>query len=928
MVWFNNLTMRTKLLTGFVLVAMVAGLIGFVGIKQIRVINAADTKLYEKMTVPLSHISALATASQMMRANLLEMTIAETADRLNDQIKEADTRDKEIDELVGKIASTILTDEERKMFQEYQNNYKEYDKIERKFDAQVLAGNKAEALAILSGELEQSRKISQSTLDALLANKVKQAEQTATDNTAIASAASRMMGLLVAVGAVLAVGLGVFITRIVQGQLGGDPSEVGEIANRVAAGDMSMTIDLTGKRGDSVMASMKRMIDSIHALIADASLLANGAAAGELATRADAGNHQGDFQKIITGFNQTLDAVIGPLKVAAEYMNRISKGDIPPKITESYNGDFNEIKDNLNVCIEAINALVADAGMLADAAVAGRLGTRADATRHQGHFRNIIEGVNDTINRLVGLLDSMPAPAMIIDKDFSILYMNELGAKVAGKTPHQALGNKCFDHFKTSDCHTERCACNRAMTNGQVANSETDAHPMPGLDLDISYSGVALRDRQAKIIGAFEVVSDQTAVKKAARVADKQAQFQNEEVNKLLVNLERISIGDLAVNTTVASCDEETKVIAQNFEKINASLRQNIEALTRIADAAQQVAHGNLLVKLKKRSSEDSLMESLADMVGKLKEIVSEVQAAASNVADGSQQLSSSAEEMAQGATEQAAAAEEASSSIEEMSSNIRQNADNALQTEKIATKSAHDAQEGGKAVAQTVSAMKEIAGKISIIEEIARQTNLLALNAAIEAARAGEHGKGFAVVASEVRKLAERSQKAAAEISKLSSASVEVAETAGAMLTKMLPDIQKTAELVQEISAASREQDTGAEQINKAIQQLDQVIQQNAGASEEMSSTAEELSSQAEQLQNTIAFFKLEAPGAAARISGRSSHGRLPEEAGTRPHGHSQLAHHNPTGHERRESSQETGVHFQMNDLAGDELDSSFERY
>ncbi|WP_235264124.1 methyl-accepting chemotaxis protein, partial [Geoalkalibacter ferrihydriticus] len=207
----------------------------------------------------------------------------------------------------------------------------------------------------------------------------------------------------------------------------------------------------------------------------------------------------------------------------------------------------------------------------------------------------------------------------------------------------------------------------------------------------------------------------------------------------------------------------------------------------------------------------------------------------------------------------QAAAAEEASSSMEQMAANIRQNADNAMQTEKIAAKSAQDARQGGEAVGKTVTAMKQIADKISIVEEIARQTNLLALNAAIEAARAGEHGKGFAVVAAEVRKLAERSQTAAAEISDLSGSSVEIAEQAGKMLTQMVPDIQKTAELVQEIAAASKEQDAGAEQVNKAIQQLDQVIQQNASASEEMASTSEELSSQAEQLQQAIAYFKVD---------------------------------------------------------------------
>jgi methyl-accepting chemotaxis protein len=249
----------------------------------------------------------------------------------------------------------------------------------------------------------------------------------------------------------------------------------------------------------------------------------------------------------------------------------------------------------------------------------------------------------------------------------------------------------------------------------------------------------------------------------------------------------------------------------------------------------------------------------MANMVDKLKAVVVDVKSVSGNVAAGSQELSATSEEMSQGATEQAAAAEQASSSMEQMSSNIRQNAENAVQTEKIANKSAEDTREGGKAVTETVTAMKVIAGKVAIIEEIARQTNLLALNAAIEAARAGEHGKGFAVVAAEVRKLAERSQKAAGEIGDLSTSSVQIAEKAGEMLTRMVPDIQRTAELVQEISAACKEQDTGVDQINRAIQQLDQVIQQNAGVSEEMSSTSEELASQAEQLQAAIAFFRVD---------------------------------------------------------------------
>ncbi len=279
-----------------------------------------------------------------------------------------------------------------------------------------------------------------------------------------------------------------------------------------------------------------------------------------------------------------------------------------------------------------------------------------------------------------------------------------------------------------------------------------------------------------------------------------------------------------------------------------------------IVDLAEKVAGGDLTVKIEDSGMKiTGLYAAMKDMLDRLSDVVTNINFASENVTSGSSEISSSAQTLSEGATEQAAAAEEASSSMEQMTSNIRQNADNAKQTEQIASKSASDAKEGGEAVSEAVNAMKQIAEKISIIEEIARQTNLLALNAAIEAARAGEHGKGFAVVASEVRKLAERSQQAAGEISGLSTSSVEVAEKAGTMLSKLVPDIQKTAELVQEISAASEEQNSGAEQINKAIQQLDMVIQRNASSSEELASTSEELSSQARQLEDTIGFFKID---------------------------------------------------------------------
>jgi methyl-accepting chemotaxis protein len=373
--------------------------------------------------------------------------------------------------------------------------------------------------------------------------------------------------------------------------------------------------------------------DNLKSLITDMDALAGAAREGKLATRADASKHGGDFRRIVDGVNQTLDAVIGPLNVAADYVDRISKGVTPPKITENYTGDFNAIKQNLNVLIEAMEA---------------------------------------------------------------------------------------------------------------------------------------------------------------------------------------------------------------------------------IAEASDDIAGGDLTVEIRERSGQDRLMRALAAMVSSLTKVVVDIKTVAAEVAIGSQSMSSASAQLSEGANTQAASAEEASCWMDQMVSNIRQNADNAAQTEKLAMRSAEDAKAGGRSVADAVNAMKEIASRISIIEEIARQTNMLALNAAIEAARAGEHGKGFAVVAAEVRKLAERSQKAAGEINRLSASTVEVAERAGQMLEKLLPNIQKTAELVKEISAASNEQNTGAAQINTALQQLQTVIQQNASAAKQMASTSAELSNHADGLLSTIDFFAI----------------------------------------------------------------------
>ncbi|MGL1862877.1 MAG: methyl-accepting chemotaxis protein [Pseudodesulfovibrio sp.] len=285
-----------------------------------------------------------------------------------------------------------------------------------------------------------------------------------------------------------------------------------------------------------------------------------------------------------------------------------------------------------------------------------------------------------------------------------------------------------------------------------------------------------------------------------------------------------------------------------------------INPLTRLVDVSSTVASGDLRVEIDDSGSDEIglLGHAMSEMVTNLKDIVHNISQSSSSVTAGSEELAASSEELASGAGKQSSSINALHAAMDIMGSNINQNAKNAKETESISRQAAENAEKGGEAVSRTVDAMSSIAEKISIIEEIARQTNLLALNAAIEAARAGEQGKGFAVVAAEVRKLAERSGVAAAEISELSANSVEIARQAGEMLSKIVPDIKKTSDLVLEISAASDEQKAGVSEIEHSIAEMDGVVQQNSSASEEVAASSEELSSHAMELQKMVAFFKL----------------------------------------------------------------------
>lgn len=334
--------------------------------------------------------------------------------------------------------------------------------------------------------------------------------------------------------------------------------------------------------------------------------LVEAAVEGQLATRADTSKFEGNYRKIVQGVNDTLDAVIAPLNVAAEYIDRISKGDIPELITDEYRGDFNEIKNNLNVCINAINALVEEADNLANAAVEGFLDNRADAEKHQGDFQKIVKGINAMLGSVVGHLDAIPAPAMIIGKDFNIRYMNESGSDVCGKTKAELVGQKCYDQFKTSDCKTDKCACAQAMAKGSKADSETDAHPQ-GMDLEIAYSAVPIKDAVGDIIGALEIVIDQTEAKKLAKDAAEKVDYLNNIPTPVMVVDKELNVqfmnpaGANAVGRTPEACIDQKCFNLFNTDHCNTADCQVAKAMREDAvctnDTIAKLPSGDLPIR-------------------------------------------------------------------------------------------------------------------------------------------------------------------------------------------------------------------------------------------------------------------------------------------------------------------------------------------